>query len=485
MKTEVWWESLGRNKGRVFLCILALVIGTSAGSLAVAPVVLLALGVLMVLIVFALKSLREPLVFVLPFLLALILLPPFFWSPLGETPIFASMFLVPVGLAVALLRLPDLRLRPDPVAKGLAVFLLGTGLSLPFGWWLSGMQIGNQSFLHWLTLAQTALIYFLARSGGWRCETRLEQWLIPILVGAGTLSAAYGIFDFVWPVPLPHPAAGQFIWLHVSILRRAQGVFYEAGNFANMGAFFLVVAAASLLSGHERTLRIPLPWLVMVTVILGVAVFVSFTRSAWASVLVALLAFPVVSRRVRWGRAFLLLGALSVPVIALWFISPELWDYLLSSRLGNLDQLFIDPNLASSGRFDTWTLALSLLAGHPQYLLFGVGYKTLPFTRLFHGALIMDNGFLNLVLETGIVGLGGFLFLSARIFATFLRAAGQRTGESAFWGAALFSFWCGEWVQMMAVDAYTYWRNMVVFLAVMGIVMDRLERPKSHPPSEL
>jgi O-antigen ligase len=450
--------------------------GAGSALLAVHPIVLLALAAGLALVVFALKALREPMVLVAAFLLALILLPPFYWNPLGETPIYVSTLLAPVGLAVVLVRVPDLKFRFDPVAQGLMVFLLGTGLSLPFGWWLSGTQVGNQSFSRWLMLAQTALIYFLIRGGARQHETHLERVLIPVLVIAAILTAAYGVADFVWPIPIPHPAADQFIWLRTSIMRRAQGVFYEAGNFANLCAFFLVVVASALVSKRERDIGIPLPWLVVFTGMLSVALFVSFTRSTWISVLVAAIAFIAVSREVKLHRAALLLAVLGIPVIFLRYYSPGLWDYLLSARLGDLAQLFVDPNLASSGRFDTWNTVVSIVAAHPQYLLFGVGYKTLPFTRLFHQPIITDNGFLNLLLESGIAGLSAFLFFSGAVFRTFLRVARENSGVSPFWGAVLFSFWCGEWAQMMAVDAYTYWRNMVVFVAMMGFVMNRLER---------
>ena len=45
-------------------------------------------------------------------------------------------------------------------------------------------------------------------------------------------------------------------------------------------------------------------------------------------------------------------------------------------------------------------------------------------------------------------------------------------------GAVLFSFWCGECAQMMAVDAHTYWRNFAVFIASMGLVVNRIDRER-------
>ncbi len=464
------------NRGRILFGATALALGAGAAVLAEHPMLFVAAAGSFVLVLFAIEAVREPLIFVAAFLLAVILLPPFYTDALGETPLYVSTLLIPIGLAVLLVRWPDFNFRFDPVGRDWLVFLLGTGFSLPFGWWLSGTQVGNQSFFRWLMLGQVALIYFLVRGGARRQQGRFEKTLITVLLVAAVLTAAYGIVDFIWPIPIPHPAADQFIWLRTSILRRAQGVFYEAGNFANLCAFFLVLVASALITRRERELGIPPPLLWAFAGTLGLAVIVSFTRSAWTSVLVAIIAFVCISKEVTFRRLALLLAALASPVLLLPLWSQGLWDYLLNVRLASLTQLFVDPNLASSGRFDTWNTVLSIAASHPRYLLFGIGYKTLPYTRLFHHPLITDNGFLNLILECGLIGLGGFLLFSAAVFRTFFRAARQRTGVAAFWAAVLFAFWCGEWAQMMAVDAYTYWRNLAVFGASMSLVMNRLER---------
>jgi O-Antigen ligase len=469
--------------GRIFLWVTAVAVSAGSAALDRHPTILFVLAAFWMVVLFVLKVVREPMILVATFVLAVILLPPFYTDALGETPIYVSTLLIPIGFVVVLVRLPDFKLRLDPIALGLLVFLLGTGLSLPFGWWLSGTEVGNQSFFRWLMLGQCGLVYCLIRGGARQHETQLERAMMTILFIAAVLTAAYGIVDFIWPIPITHPAADQFIWLRTSIMRRAQGVFYEAGNFANLCAFFLVLAASALLLKREREIGVPLPMLLTFAGILSVAVFVSFTRSAWISVLVATIAFIYVAGNVSWHRVALLSAPLGAPVLLLPLYSQSLWNYLVSARIGNLARLFTDPNLASSGRFNTWSSVISLLASHPKFLLFGVGYKTLPLTRLFHNPIITDNGFLNLLIECGVVGLSAFLFFSAVVFRTFLRVAREETGVAAFWGAVIFSFWCGEWTQMMAVDAYTYWRNMMVFVAVMGFVMNRLDRVKPQAMS--
>ncbi len=450
--------------------------GWLATMLAVKPVLMAAAVGALLLIWFAAVSIRRPLVFVVVFLVVLIVLPPFFPSRFGQTPIYVSTFLVPVGLAVMVARLPDFRLQLDPVAKGLGIFLAGTGLSLPFAYWLSGVEVGSASTFRWLLVAQAAMVYLLVRGGAPIREGPAERWLLRILLTAAAVSALYGIVDFYWPIPIPHPAADQYIWLGSGVLRRAQGVVYEASSFANLCGFFLLLVSAAFLTGQERVVGLARPWLVFLIPLLSLAVFVSFSRSSWGNVAAGLVAFAVISRKARFSRAAILMLMLAIPLGGLWYYTPELWNYLINARLGYLAQIFSDPNLASSGRSETWTRVLAIIGDHPQYLLFGVGYKTLPYTRLFHEEIITDNGYLSLLLETGIAGCGSFLLLSAAILRTFHQLARRSDGALRFWSALLFSFWCGELVQMLAADAHTYWRNMVLFFALMAFTLNRAER---------
>jgi len=42
------------------------------------------------------------------------------------------------------------------------------------------------------------------------------------------------------------------------------------------------------------------------------------------------------------------------------------------------------------------------------------------------------------------------------------------------------AFWCGELVQMVTGDLFTYWRNLVVFFAALALVQDGDERSLSE-----
>jgi len=459
---------------------VAVVIGWGALIAGARPILLALLAGLLLYGVLLAVSIRQPLVFVTVFLVVLMILPPFYVSWLGAMPIYVSTLLVPIALAILLLRLPERRFRLDPIATGLVLFLIGTGLSLPFAFLLSGNAIGTQSLFRWLLLAQTALIYAIIRTSGVGDSARR---VIPWLLILAVVSAGYGIIDFFSPVPLPHPAADQFIWLESEVMRRAQGVFYESCYFANFCGFFLVVASAALLAMQERVVRIGRFWLLAFIIILALADVFAFSRSAWTSVLLSLLVFSAISKQVKIEREVVFLLVLGTALTVVCLYVPEIWNYVVAVRLGDLTQIFTHPNLATSGRFDTWARVVSILQNHPQYLLFGIGYKTLPFTRLFHGEIITDNGYLSLTLETGALGLGGFVIFCGSVFKTFFGLARRRGGVVAFWSAVLFSFWCGECLQMLAADAHTYWRNMIVFTALMAFTLNWAEKEPISQPS--
>jgi O-antigen ligase len=181
---------------------------------------------------------------------------------------------------------------------------------------------------------------------------------------------------------------------------------------------------------------------------------------------------------VKLHRVWLFLAALLAPLILVWFYFPQLWGYFTGNRIGYFGQILADPNLVSSGRVETWATLFSILRQYPQYLLFGVGYKTLPFTRLFHQEIVTDNGFLNLLVETGLLGLGGFLIFSTAILKSFWALTRRTSGIALFWSALVLSLWFGEWVQMLATDAYTYWRSMAVLVALTALVLNRTDRSR-------
>ncbi|MGH9417490.1 MAG: O-antigen ligase family protein [Terriglobales bacterium] len=439
---------------------------------------------------FALACVRHPYLFVAVDLLAVIVPPPFYIPAASATqsaiPVFAPILLLPAGMAVLLLRYPDLTLgqggkhSPDILLRGLVVFMFALLPSIAFAFWLSGAAVGAQSLLHWLVLAQIIPVYVLARApapASW-----LRQALAPLVMGAALVAALYGIVDFIHPLNPIHPSGDEFIWLGGALLRRAQGFFYEASNFANFCTLLLLLSAAAFLARREDEIGLRAAWGLASAAVFSVAAFLSFSRNAWGGALVGVVIFVWLARPVRWSGMWALTGVLALPLVLTWVLSPGLWGYFLHRRISSLGLLLSDPYAATSGRVATWEHLRTILLSRPGLLVFGVGYKTLGITRLFHTPITTDNGYLSLLAETGCAGLLGYAVLSISVLRQARRLLGQ--AQARFWGAFLAAAWGAELVEMLAVDAQTYWRGLLVLLTLAAWAQSRAEAAARQRPDD-
>ncbi len=157
-------------------------------------------------------------------------------------------------------------------------------------------------------------------------------------------------------------------------------------------------------------------------------------------------------------------------VYLVYQLSPDVVANFFSWRLGNLTEFWQDPDSATSGRWQSWTTLIQFFADRLWLLLFGIGYKTIASTDLFGKPIVADNGYLSLLFETGILGFAAFAWLNLAILQE-LRDEGQ--APSPFYRLCrtfLFAFWCGEMVQMLTGDIFTYWRNLTVLFAMIAAV---------------
>jgi len=413
------------------------------------------------------------------FLASALVVPPLYPSILGgETPVYLANLLFVAGCFLVLARSTDSQIGTDPVGKAAVGFLLALALSMPFGFWFSGTSEGVGSCLRFFLLLHPFLIYYWLR--GFRPVRREESLILggKFLLGVGVVAALYGIVDFYMPIAIPHPFADQYIYLDGRMIRRAQGMFYEASSFGNLSAFFLGLTLAILSSSWKTLSMASKTALYLMVGIFTTALFLSYSRGSWANVIVTVTVFLILRRKLR-----LQIAAASVCVVAgfvflVYQVSPFVVLNFFNWRMGTLLEFWSDPNLATSGRWEAWWRLISFFADHPWYLIFGIGYKTLPYTHLFGRPLIADNGFLSLTFEAGIIGLAAFFWLNRVVFSSTLRASRQQNSVRAIGAAFMFAFWCGEMVQMMTGDLFTYWRNMVVFFAALALVQ---EAPEGAP----
>jgi O-antigen ligase len=221
----------------------------------------------------------------------------------------------------------------------------------------------------------------------------------------------------------------------------------------------------------RRQLRLPSVVLVLMAGVFTVALFLSYSRGSWANGIVTLGVFLLLQRRFKLR---LLISAILVSGVFLFLIyewSPDLLTHSFEHRLGPLLEFWSNPNEATSGRWETWKTMFVFFGEYPWLLLFGIGYKSVSGTSLFGSSLIVDNGYLSLLFETGILGLTSLLWLFGVLLHGLFQASQTLSRMRRHYAAFLLAFWCGQMVQMLTGDILTYWRNLVVYFAFAAWVL--------------
>jgi O-antigen ligase len=185
---------------------------------------------------------------------------------------------------------------------------------------------------------------------------------------------------------------------------------------------------------------------------------------------VALAALAWLDRaRIRWRRALSLLGISVATGTALsYYFLPQIVQSAWQRFSASIIYLADNREYVFSGRLESWRVLLRFLAAHPWHAVFGIGYKTLPYSDFIGQTVISDNMYLSMLVETGIVGLAALVWFNIAILDTAHRAARHANPDASFFGTWMFCFWLGQCVQMLSADLLTYWRVLPVYLLVLA-----------------
>ena len=443
-----------------------------ASALALAPSIPMKCSVAALLVVpsFAWWLLGHSYRWLVAFLLCSILLPPLPIA-IGDSGPHVAVLLLPIGAAVAILRPPQWECLVHPVSKWFLLFSGSLILSLGFAAVYSGplVALGSAVRVGLFLIGPCLFFYVLA-------STRpLSLNLAGIIFRAAVAGALFACLDFHYQFPAPAGYSAQFIWLNAAVLRRAQGVFYEASTLGNFCAFFLVMALVTFVSSRQarpcsRTEA------ALGSLVLGAALIFSYSRGSVLNLGCACIA--LICLRVRNARAVVaiclaLIGTLSLVHFVFPAFGENYWTRIQSSFL----YIQSAPDGTLSGRWSSWSALLEFVRLHPWQTVFGVGYKTLPYSAVTGHLTIVDNTYLDLLVETGVLGLFTFLALTYQILKFSHRAAKSRNRRTAFYGSWIFCFWTGEIVQMFSGDLITYWRVLPVYFAVLALALRGDESP--------
>jgi O-Antigen ligase len=398
------------------------------------------------------------------FFAALLLLPPL-PLPGGDTGLHPSLLLAALGGLAGIAGLNLWRVRWTAVHSAFAALAFAMALSLAFAALYSGAGIAAASAARVALFLIGAYVFFSSTGGppvladsNTRRATRALFWI-------AIAAAAFGCIDFVYQLPAPAGYEPQFLWLKSGVYRRAQGLFYEASTLGNFSAFFLTAAAVALAEPRSRRV-FSRTALGIGLIVFSASLLLSFSRASVICAALAVSCLAILERR-RWQKSpAIFLLAVLIPTAAGMFalalpeVAQAYW-----TRLGlTLDRLLIAPDSVLSGRLESWSTLAGFIAEHPWQTLFGIGYKTLPYTEYLGRPVIADNMYLSLLVETGALGLLALIALNGAILITCWR--GVRRGS--FYGRWLFCFWIGETVQMLTGDILTYWRVLPVYFWVLA-----------------
>ena len=386
--------------------------------------------------------------------------------PLGNSGVHVAPLFALLGGLAGLVWIREWRSWSHPLTLALVIFCSVLVESLAFAAIFSGGEIALGSLARVILFAISILVFLYSYAGprgdGWS-PFRITKFLF----GLAVAGALFACVDFYFQFPAPAGYGDQFVYLEEGVFRRAQGLFYEASTLGNLCAFFLVMIMVCLFRRREET---PLSRAVLQAggLVLAAALLFSYSRASVLNVVVAAAVLACLhAGRVR-RSVIVLLAALAAAGGAIQLAAPKLSANYWGRLLGSFSYFDQSPDQVLSGRLGHWQILDDFLAREPWYAVFGIGYKTLPYSNFIGSKVIADNTYLGLLVETGVVGLAAFIALNAVILRTGWIARRSPRPEAQFFGEWIFCFWCGEVVQMLSGDLITYWRVLPVYFWALG-----------------
>jgi O-Antigen ligase len=405
-------------------------------------------------------TLRSPVRWLALFFAAVLLLPPL-PIPIGDSGPHPGLLFAALGLFAGVLWLAEWRIVPTGLNAAF-VTLFGVLLaSVAPAAAYSGAVAAAGSGARVLLFGISIYIYFYGAYGPGRQADALRS--VRLLYAAAVAAALFACIDFYFQFPAPAGYGPQFVWLDSGVYRRAQGLFYEASTLGNFCAFFLVMIAVALTRPRHES-PVSRKALAAGGAVFFAALVLSYSRASLINVAVALAVLMWCNRRrVRLARVAVLAAA---GALLTWWIFPAFAQMYWLRLSISAEFLFTRTEGVLSGRVASWQTLAGWIAAHPWQAMFGIGYKTLPYTSYLGSPVVADNMYLSLLVETGVAGVAALVWLNAAI----LRAAARKSQRS-FLGMWILCFWAGQTVQMASGDLLTYWRVLPVYFWILALAL--------------
>ena len=252
------------------------------------------------------------------------------------------------------------------------------------------------------------LLLFFLLVNNVREEGKIKK-LVTILIMVSCIVGLYAVWQHY---------SGMDLYRH-KLLEPKGGVFISLGLFDHHltfgGCYMLVFLLAAVIAlsyqreGIRRILDIISP------VILGLSLIFSYARSAWLGAVAGMLTLGFLQ-----GKKFALLFTLGVVVLclAVFVIEPTSWD--------RIKEISLSKDKAESTRIRLWQTSLNMIKDKP---IWGIGLGN--FGQFFNQYKVEGgydnyshphNDFLNVAVNSGLLGLIAYLYLWAVFIYTTLKA---------------------------------------------------------------
>jgi O-antigen ligase len=391
----------GLRRDPVFLgaVVLALIAGLAGGlSAGSGPVLIVAAGAVVIV---AALTLRRPEVF----LLVGAVFPWVDWvardslGDLGAAWDDAFLLLAIVLLIWAVLVLRRTELWTVPILLPLLLAVVAAIGSVV----VNGVP-GEVGIFAMRVLFQPLLFYFLGFL--FPKNRRWVQWTVALFVLSGVVLALHGVFQYLTHAPMPAS------WVDVHEGDIATRAYSIIENPNGLGAVLLMGTLITLSLALRPGLRPLQRWAMAAACAVQLAgTAVTFSRGAWLGLGAGVVALLIMSYR-RYLVPLVAAGAVG------WFVMPAAFTRRLSFALSST---YIAKSMVA-GRLYVWRIALFDIAAHPW---FGVGLGTFGGTAALtfgYGRLWVDNFYLQLAAEGGLILLALFLWVLLRAAKGLVRA---------------------------------------------------------------
>lgn len=236
------------------------------------------------------------------------------------------------------------------------------------------------------------------------------RWLLYIMVFVGGLLGLHGIYQYITKAEMPSYWVDR---LESGISTRVFSIIGSPNILGSLMVLLIPIAISFVFSENKIFKKV-----IFIGVTLAMSATLVFTssRSAWIGFVVAMGVYF-------WLKDKRLIFLLVAGVLAAYLLIPTIAnrvDYLLSP------EYLISS--ASGGRVARWTIGLNILKQNP---LFGIGLGqfggAVAQNFKIPDAFYVDNYFLKIAVEMGLVGLGAFCILIYSVLAWGIRAVKRTT----------------------------------------------------------